>query len=241
MPEAEAGSRRMPRTRAVDRIEYLTFLARGRRVIHVGFAGETRASMSELLSRSTWLHGQLAGSASTLIGIDLDAAGVERARALGLEAFAADASDPAALAPLALAPVELVIVGEVIEHVEHPGRLLDAMHDLVTTGGLLAITTPNAASLLNPLAAMARVELTNPDHVAFYSWYTLTNLLQRHGWSVREVVTYHFPFADEAWTGGGKATLARAMVRLQTLLSRIWPYLDFGLVAVAEASSEGDA
>src|SRR5262249_48344374 len=76
-------------------------------------------------------------------------------------------------------------------------------------------------------------ELVNPDHVAFYSWFTLTNLMQRHGWAVREVVTYHFPFADEAWQGGGTALAGRILVRAQRSLARLWPFVDFRLIAVA--------
>ncbi len=231
------GSRRMPRTRSVDRIAYLCEQARGRRVIHVGFAGETRATIDRLADHATWLHGRLARSADPLVGIDLDADGVERARAMGFEAYALDASDPDAVTASGIEPADLVIAGEVIEHVEHPGALLDGMHDLVRGRGLLAVTTPNAASMLNPLAAAGRVELINPDHIAFYSWYTLTNLMERHGWEIREVVTYHFPFAAEAWQGGGIALAGRLLARTQRAIARLAPYVDFGLIAVASPAS----
>src|SRR5262249_30476600 len=158
-------TRRMPRTTAVDRIAYLTSLAAGRSVIHVGFAGEARATIEELRTNPLWLHGPLAGVAARVVGLGMDAAGVERARAPGFEAHQVDAADDDALAALGLEPAKLVIAGEVIEHVERPGDLLDALHLLVAPGGRLAITTPNAASLLNPLAAAARYELINPDHV----------------------------------------------------------------------------
>jgi hypothetical protein len=230
----EAAARRMPSTRAVDRIDYLTALARGRSVIHVGFAGETRAEIDDLRDNPVWLHGRLAAVASRLVGLDLDRDGVERARAAGLEAHAADAASASELAALGLEPAELVIAGEIIEHIERPGELLDALHALVAPGGRLAVTTPNAASLLNPLAAAARFELINPDHVAFYSWFTLGNLMERHGWRVRRFVTYHFPLASEAWRGGGAEVAGRALARIQAGLARAWPYLDFGLIAVAD-------
>lgn len=240
MPDLEAASRRMPRTRAVDRIDYLVRLATGRRVIHVGFAGESRASVDELIESPTWLHGRLAHVASSLVGIDLDGAAVERARAVGFDAYAADAGDRLALRELALASADLVIAAEVIEHVERPGVFLDAMHELARGDGLLAVTTPNAASVLNPLAAMGRFELINPDHVAFYSWYTLSNMLERHGWRPRRFTTYHFPFAEEAWSGSTIALAGRALVRLQTIAARVWPYVDFGLIAVSAPAHEAD-
>src|SRR4051812_8654146 len=193
----------MPPTRAVDRIEYLTGLAAGRSVIHVGFAGETRGTIEDLRDNPVWLHGRLASVATRLVGLDLEEDGVERARAAGFEAHRADAANAGELEALGLEPAELVIAGEVIEHVERPGELLDALHLLVAPGGRLAVTTPNAASLLNPIAAAARFELINPDHISFYSWYTLGNLMQRHGWRVTRGVTYHFPLAGGAGAGGG--------------------------------------
>jgi hypothetical protein len=239
MSDLTPASRRLPRTRAVDRIEFLTRLAAGRRVIHVGFAGETRSNIDQLAGHPVWLHGRLGQVASSLVGVDLDADGVARARAAGFEAYAADAADPEALADLQLAPADLVIAGEVIEHVERPGLLLDAMHGLVGLDGELAVTTPNAASMLNPLAAAGRFELVNPDHVCFYSWYTLSNLMERHGWVVRDFRPYHFPFAEEAWTGSLVATAGRTLVRLQTLASRVWPFVDFGLIALARREGNG--
>lgn len=224
----------MPRTTAVDRIEYLTALAAGRSVIHVGFAGETRGTIVDLRDNPVWLHGRLAKVTSRLVGLDLDAEGVERARAAGFEAHRADAANAGDLGALGLEPAELVIAGEVIEHVERPGEFLDALHMLVVPGGRLAVTTPNAASMLNPVAAAARFELINPDHISFYSWYTLGNLMERHGWRIRRFVTYHFPLAQEAWTEGGAAAAGRAMARVQRALAGVWPYLDFGLIAVAE-------
>ncbi len=229
-------ARRLPRTRAVDRIDYLCALAAHRRTFHIGFAGETRASIEELRGNPLWLHGRLAGVASSLVGLDVDPESVERARAAGFDAHAADATDREQLLGLGLEPANLVLAGEVIEHMERPGEFLDAVHQLTVPGGRLVVTTPNAASLLNPLAAMARFELINPDHVAFYSWYTLGNLLSRHGWHVTEFVTYHFPLAREAWKGGGPAAMGRLLVRVQSAAASLWPFLDFGLIAVASQS-----
>jgi hypothetical protein len=152
---------------------------------------------------------------------------------MGFEAYVADCQDPAAVARLALAPAELVVAGEVIEHTESPGRFLDSLALLSAPNGRLVLTTPNAASLLNPLAAMGRYELVNPTHVAVYSWYTLTNLMERHGWNVEEFVTYHYPgsFPRRGRTPAG--ILATLLLTVQRGASKLWPFVDFGLIAVA--------
>lgn len=228
---------RLPKTRAVDRIQYLCAQVVGKRVIHVGFGGATAAQEHEALS-AFWLHGQIAGVAAGLVGIDIDERGVEAARALGYEAYAADCADARQLRRLGIQRSEVVLAGEVIEHMEEPGAFLDAMHELVAPGGRLILTTPNAASLLNPLAAMGRYELINPTHVAVYSWYTLTNILDHHGWEVREFLTYHHPLPPSRAWSFGMAT-ARILARAQRLMARLWPFLDFGLIAVAGESSVG--
>jgi hypothetical protein len=222
----------------VDRRTFLIDLARGRSVIHVGFAGESRAQVPELASRPTWLHGQLATAARSLVGVDIDPEAVDRARSAGYEAFVANAEDPDALRSIGV-QAELVVAGEIIEHTEHPGDLLEALHVVAAPGAQLVVTTPNASSMLNPLAAMARYELINPDHVAFYSWYTLTNLMQRHAWSVTSIATYHFPFAQEAWRGRGIDAVGRSLASVQRMMARLWPYIDFGLIAVATDRSAG--
>jgi SAM-dependent methyltransferase len=228
--------RRLPRASAVDRSEFLTRLAAGRSIVHVGFAGESRADIGELVESPTWLHGRLAAVASHAVGIDIDPAAVERARRAGFEAFAADASDAVALRALGI-QADVVVAGEIIEHVERPGEFLDAMRAIGRRGGMLVVTTPNAASLLNPLAAMGRYELINPDHVAFYSCFTLTNLMRRHGWEVTQMATYAFPFAKEAWRGSGVHAVGRALAAAQQVVARVWPYVNFGLLAVARDRS----
>ncbi len=127
--------------------------------MHVGFAD---AGCHELNEQSgAWLHEHLARTAGELIGLDLDEAGVERAHAQGYEAYVVDCRDVEALAALDLAPAEVVVAGEVIEHLDDPGSFLEGLHALVAPGGVLVITTPNAIGLVNT-AAPARERRGEP-------------------------------------------------------------------------------
>ena len=92
--------------------------------------------------------------------------------------------------PLGLEPADLVIAGEVLEHVDDPAAFLDGLHALVADEGLLVITVPNATGLLNTVAAVVGREVQHPDHVAMYTWQTLSNLLGRHGWKTTQVATF---------------------------------------------------
>src|SRR5262249_38340639 len=162
-----------------------------RRVIDLGFVDD--GQMDSKRSRGSWLHAALAVEARELAGVDADAAGVERAHALGYEAHAADVQRGAEIVDLALEPADVVVAGELVEHLDRPGDFLEAVKTLVAADGVLVLTTPNAHSLTNVLGALAGRELVNPDHVAWLSWRTLTTLLARHGWAVDSLAYYRFP------------------------------------------------
>lgn len=230
---------RLPRTSVVDRLDFLTRLSEGKSVIHVGFTDLGCRSEQDI--RGTWLHERLAGSASRLVGIDLDQAGVERARRDGYAAFAVDCTDAAAVKALGIAPAELVIAGEVIEHVSAAGPFLDGLRELVAPGGALCLTTPNAYSLVGPMAALMRTEVMHPDHVALYSWRSLTALLGRHGWDVVESLTYSSPKAVtyEGATWGRRLGMHafNTVLSAQGVLARLGAsFLADGLIVVCRPS-----
>jgi polysaccharide deacetylase family protein (PEP-CTERM system associated) len=205
----------LPPAPLVERIAHLTALARGRSVIHVGFVDQGCRPMQD--DAGAWLHGHLAGVATDLVGIDLDEAGVADAVAAGLRAHVADCRDPDAVAALGVAPAELVIAGEVIEHLDDPGAFLEGVRSLVAPGGRLVVTTPNAYGLLNVMASVGRREINHPDHVVMFTWRTLTNLAARHGWEVD--ATHVYVPAVKAGAGA-RALAGRAAVAVERGLAR---------------------
>lgn len=222
-----------------ERGAFLTSYLRGRSVIHLGFCDANNPSSPSAVG---WLHEALAGTTDRLIGIDIDETGVAAAHAAGHDAYVADCTDPLALEALGLQPAEVVLASELIEHVDAPGRMLDAVHRLLAPGGELVVTTPNAHSLLNGLLVLGNRELAHPDHIATYSWYTLTNLLRRHDWAVRRFVTYEtMPF-----TAHDRKPVARigkagvmSVLRLSHFAARHWaPLAAGGLIAICNRYPE---
>ncbi len=230
---------RLPRAAIVHRIEYLASLAANRRVVHVGFGDARYREVQE--RAGTWLHGHLADVASSLVGLDVDEPSVAEARAAGFAAHVVDCRDRQAIAALGLAPSDLVVAGEVIEHLDAPGDFLDALHALVHRDGLLALTTPNASGLGNALAALAGYEVNHPDHVTLFSCRTLGTLLERHGWTVEETRTYVPALKKGQGTPPRSRGLRAASVvlgsveRLAGHLGR--PFAADGLIVVARANS----
>lgn len=230
LPELRPPSvHRTPRARLVDRLDELAAVARGRRVIDLGFVDE--GMMLSKLGHGAWLHDVLATAARELVGVDADAAGVAAARRLGFDAHTADVEDADAIVALGLEPGEVVVAGELIEHLDRPGAFLDAVKPLVAPSGTLVLTTPNAHALTNVLAALVGRELVNPDHVSWFTWRTLATLLERHDWRLESLAYYRFPTV-----ASGPALQRGAFNAYQSLASplfRFRPGLADGILAVA--------
>lgn len=229
---------RLPRASVVNRIEFLAELVSGRRVVHIGFADAGCRQMQA--GAGTWLHAHLAARAASLIGLDVDEDGVDAARQAGYTAYVADCRILSEVTALGLDPADLVVAGEVIEHLDAPGAFLDALTSLVRPGGLLVLTTPNASGLGNALAALAGYEINHPDHVTLFSCRTLMTMLERHGWTTIEVRTY-VPILKPKANLSGRLRLLRAgamaLLWLQRTAGHLGrPFAADGLIMVARST-----
>jgi SAM-dependent methyltransferase len=227
-------------TRVYDRVDFLVNRARGRSVTHLGFVDAR--NMQAKLDRSAWLHGKLAESASDLVGIDADPVGVTIARDLGYEAHVANCQSESSVATAGVRAADLVIAGEIIEHLDQPGAFLDAVRQLINPDGELVITTPNPTAFTNALLGLLRREVQNADHVGWHSWRTLETLLARHHYSTVELAYYRHPRFVPS-----REDPLRSRIRCRTFnayqatawpLFAIAPSLADGLIIVARAVPE---
>jgi SAM-dependent methyltransferase len=207
--------------------------ARGKRVVHVGFVDEHR--LESKLGRGTWLHARLAEAAASLVGLDVEEEGVRWATEHGFEAYAVDAQSPEAVAALGLEPADVVIAGEVVEHLDAPGPFFRTLRQLVRPNGLLVVTTPNAYRLLNFLAPVGGIELVHPDHTAWHSPHTLATLLARSGWELEGAAYYQNPAPD---LDGMAGTLVRFGRTAFVRIGHLAPYWSDGLVVWARPAEE---
>jgi len=85
---------------------------------------------------------------------------------------------------------EVVVCGELIEHVNNPGLLLQNAKKHLVEDGLLIITTPNSESVMWLPYILIKGKIScNPTHVCWYSRQTLLELCNRYG--LEEVATYY--------------------------------------------------
>lgn len=221
---------RLPRERPVDRHEALLEAARGKRVIHVGFVDEL---VEQKVEGHVWLHARLGEAAGELVGLDFSERGVEWAQQEGWQAHHVDCQSEEDVRALGLAAADVVVAGEILEHLDAPGPFLRAMRLLAKPDGQLVVTTPNAYRLLNFLAPLSGRELVHPDHTLWSSPRTLRTLLEHAGWRVDRLGYYANP--RRAVVSGSPAAKAAAHAanggRWLVQRNRLAPWLSDGLIA----------
>ena len=225
------------RPKVVQRVDELVTRSRGRRVLHLGCTNWPYTAESE--RAGTLLHRSLGTAAGELAGLDSDPDGLAALAALGFDHLllgdlehldAARWFDPsgvgASSAPID--PFDLVIAGEVLEHLGSPAALLEGVRPLLAAGGELIVTVPNAycAFRFASYAVSRRrgnPEPVHPDHVAYYSEATLGRLLDDTGYEVLELAFYDLGREH-------RATAPRSWRVVNDLAMRVAPQLADGIV-----------
>ncbi len=72
---------------------------------------------------------------------------------------------------------DLIIAGDVIEHLPNPGLFLQSCNDALAPGGQLLITTINAFNITRFVKAFMSHEAVHSEHTAYYSYKTIDRLL----------------------------------------------------------------
>jgi 2-polyprenyl-3-methyl-5-hydroxy-6-metoxy-1,4-benzoquinol methylase len=164
-----AATRRPPIDR---RVPYLVELARGKRVLDIGIVEH----FSEAQQNPNWLHGALAEVATTCVGVDILPDAVAHLRDLGYDARLHDV-----IASPLPEQFDLIVMGEVIEHVGAPETLLQHARQMLRPGGLLVVTTPNPYMMNRALHGLLGHARESADHVALFGPSQMFELAERAG------------------------------------------------------------
>lgn len=168
-PSAEYAKKMLhavPPATVVDRAAFILERVKGRVVLDVGASGPMHQAVVKAAART---YGWDREDGDEVCGIDLDNSDVH------------------------LPPhpdVELIVCGEVLEHLSNPGQFLRRLRTRYQ-GVSVIITVPNAFSDAGRAQMKRGIECVNPDHCAWYSWKTLSVLLTRAGFSIAEFHYYN--------------------------------------------------
>lgn len=210
----------------VQRLDVVKSAAAGKNVLHLGCTNYPYTQQA--IDADMLLHDELAEVASELYGFDADIEGIELLAAHGADnLFQADLE--------ALETVELnrtfdvIIAGEMIEHLNNPGLFLKGIQRFMNDNSVLLITTINAYcafrfAIYGLRGKGGRNEPVHPDHVAYYSYKTLSLLIDRSGLSQNRFLFYdigreHRPTNPWYWN------------LVNDLAVKIFPQLSDGVIA----------
>ena len=176
----------------VQRLDFIKRISAGKSVLHLGCTNWPYTL--EAIDAGTLLHKDLAEVGRELYGFDFDQEGIDVLASKGFDnLYRADLQK--------LSDVELdkqfdvIIAGEMIEHLNNPGEFLSGIKRFMNPDTQLVITTINAYSGMRFFVYGLRgqrglLEPVHPDHVAYYSYSTLKLLVERHGFEVANFVFY---------------------------------------------------
>jgi SAM-dependent methyltransferase len=168
-------------------------------------------------------------------GVDADREGIDALRRQGVKnLYCGDLENLDSL------PVDrtfdLIIAGEVIEHLSNPGALLRGVQRFMAPDSRLVVTTVNSYcafrfAIYGLRGRGGAAEPVHPDHVAYYSHNTLRHIAYRAGLSMQD-----FKFYD---VGTEHRPFMRASVRwINDVTVHIMPHLADGVIGIFSRSGE---
>lgn len=171
----------VPKSQTVDRTAYLVKHATDKTILHIGCTGALDVALTKAAKKCYGMDKQKLDRPD-FAQCDLDG---------GLETM-----------PL-FEGIELVICGEVLEHLSNPGRFLDALSKTYPVPVIFTVPNAHCAGGAEWLVKRGR-ENVNNDHVCYYSYTTFNTLLNRHSYSIAR----HFWYGGQPYISEGLIVVA---------------------------------
>lgn len=205
----------------LDRLTFVPERCRGKKVLDLGCIGSYAYDLAPK-GPIPWLHDEIKQRAAQVIGFDIEQERAATLTKMGYDIRVGNVFDLPEL--LKDERFDVIVAGELIEHLSNPGQFLDILKSLLRPGGEIILTTPNPGNYINLFFLLrGRLIASHTDHVAWYDMETIKCLGEKHGLCLTEV--YHY---------NHRALRKFALPRraIEALLFRIQPRLAPGLVAV---------
>lgn len=211
---------KLPRS-LIDRDKFIIEKCKGNRVLHVGFADFPFTV--EKIASGKWLHSHISSVASECVGVDLDKNTVDLLREkYGKKNILVGNAE--SLDQINCNCFDIVVAGEIIEHLNNPGLFLSTAKKVLSPGGLLIITTVNAFCLRRLIRIPFGYESVHSDHTYYFSHVTLHTLVSRYDYRLVEAHSYSLTYK--------RPLIPYAIERLSTVFS---PNLGEGIIRVYES------
>ncbi|HEU5206333.1 MAG TPA: methyltransferase domain-containing protein [Gaiellaceae bacterium] len=112
---------------------------------------------------------------NSVVGLDVDPAALEKAAALGIEPVQANVEETL---PFEDESFDVVVAGELFEHLQFPDALVAEIRRVLRTGGVLAGSVPNAYRVQSRLRFLrGKPPEDDPTHLRMFSATAIRELL----------------------------------------------------------------
>lgn len=153
-----------------SRTELITKVCEDKSVLDVGCTG-----------MGGRLHKNISKVSTELVGIDIDSERVSEMKKKGFEVYNKDAESFTLDRKF-----NVIVAGEIIEHLNNPSKFLDKAKNHLKSGGKLILTTPNIQSA-HKIKKKISGGTSRKHHVLGFNKNLLKNLLERNGFEVIEM------------------------------------------------------
>jgi len=171
--------------KVVNRYEVIRSYVIGQDVLDLGCVDHSfeRASSEK---GEFWLHRFLCEVSKSCLGVDILEEEIKKAKKLGYNCVVADVEN------LNLdKKFDVVIAGELIEHLHNPGQFLEIVKKHLILDGALILTTTNPFYLYRFFKIITNDNIpVNEEHTCFFDPKTLSYLLMQHGFDIKEIYWY---------------------------------------------------
>jgi 2-polyprenyl-3-methyl-5-hydroxy-6-metoxy-1,4-benzoquinol methylase len=179
-----------------SRIDVVRRYARGKKVLDVGCVSHNFQFRSG--GHNRWLHDHVRRVARECVGVDYDEVGIKQMREAGYDVVHADITGD--LTPLLeRGPFDVVVAGEIIEHLPAPQALLAMASQVLRPGGRLVITTPNPYAPWRQRSGALGTTWENVDHIVYAFPSGIAEMAERTGLRLRKYGTVGGPEPSPGW------------------------------------------
>lgn len=171
------------------RDEALVELAKGKKVLHVGFVDHLPV-LDEKIKNNRWLHNKLVDVCELCVGVDINEDGVNYLkREYQYEnIFSLDITKDDLPEVVLSERFDYIFLPDVIEHIGNPSLFLFNLRERLSgRTDVCVLTTPNAFRLNNFINTIKGKEVINSDHRFWFTPYTISKILTDAGYDNLEV------------------------------------------------------